>query len=125
MMWPKFDGDGKNSGINHHLGTPTDVPGEAALIAGGFAIANISPNPFNPAARVTFTLDRSEGIRLDVYNILGQRVTTLASGRYSSGQHSVVWDGIDASGQTVASGVYIARLVGQDRQTSRKMVLVR
>ena len=62
---------------------------------------------------------------MDVYNILGQRVTTLVDGIYTGGIHDISWKAVDDRGQPVASGVYIYTLVTNDTRIARKMLLIR
>ena len=82
------------------------------------------PNPFNPSTRIPYQLAASSYVRLEVFNLLGQRIATLVEGERSAGFHTAVWDATDGSGQAVGAGVYLYRLtVGRDRQTGR-MVLV-
>ncbi|HVP18080.1 MAG TPA: lamin tail domain-containing protein [Spirochaetia bacterium] len=78
------------------------------------------PNPFNPATTVTFTLKTSAIVTLSVYDILGKRIKTLASGRCEAGTHSLRWD---ASGSP--SGVYICRLEGIPRPGALKLILAK
>lgn len=79
-----------------------------------------SPNPFNPTTTISFSLPESAPVLLEVYNIAGQRVTTLVDDVYPSGHHSVVWDGSSA-----ASGVYFYRIAAGDRVETRKMLLMK
>lgn len=78
------------------------------------------PNPFNPVTRIDFALNESKDVRLEVYDILGRKVSTLVDERLNFGFHSVAFDG---SG--LASGVYIYRLVTDQAVLSKKMVLVK
>ncbi len=78
------------------------------------------PNPFNPSTEIGFILPATTQVRLDIYNILGQRVTTLIDAPMSAGEHSVSWDGRNAS-----SGVYYYRLVAGSASQTRKMLLVK
>ena len=78
------------------------------------------PNPFNPITTIEFTLPEPQEIQLTVYNIAGQRVTTLVTGPQAAGLHQVSFDG---SLQT--SGVYLYRLVAGNQVETRKMVLVK
>ena len=125
MIWPKYLRDGKNTGINPHRGTPTVVDDEPQMAPLDFGIIGNHPNPFNPVTTIEFSLDRAGDIRLEIFNILGQRVTTLVSGTYPAGIHRCVWDGADASGRSVASGVYLSRLSGGGKGSTRKMMLIR
>ena len=90
-------------------------------------LAQNYPNPFNPSTTIQFELGQAADITLEVINTLGQRVRTLADGTYQSGRHTVTWDATDDHGQTVASGVYLYRLVEHEtgEEVTRKMVLVR
>jgi len=88
-------------------------------------LGNNYPNPFNPATTVDFSIRDAGYYEVAVYNVIGQQVKTLVEGELESGQHSVVWDGKDASGSDVASGVYFYRLVGSDFESARKMILLK
>ena len=83
------------------------------------------PNPFNPTTRIEYYLDRSAFIELTIYNLSGQVVKTLVDAKQSAGEHFVEWNGLDASGQPVASGIYIYELLTSDRWLSKKMVLIK
>ena len=83
------------------------------------------PNPFNPTTTIAFYLERETEIKLEVYNIVGQKVAVLAEGRYSAGNHQVVFDGRSATGEEVASGIYFYRLTGENINEIRKMTLMR
>jgi len=83
------------------------------------------PNPFNAETTIGYALSRTTQVRLAVYNTLGQTVRTLVDGERPAGMQSVVWDGRDDAGLTVASGVYLYRLEvpGKDFG-ARQMLLV-
>jgi hypothetical protein len=103
---------------------PTGVEdGGARPAAGGLEFASLQQSFPNPAARnatVRFTLRRAGIVALNVYDVGGRRVRTLASGPMQPGLHEVVWDGRDASGVHVKSGIYMVELVmGGDRLTHR------
>ncbi len=80
------------------------------------------PNPFNPTTTIRYALEASSEVTLKVYNTLGQEVITLVSAQRNAGQHSVVWDGRNAQGEHVASGIYIYRLVAGDYVQTRKLM---
>ncbi len=67
------------------------------------------PNPFNPETNIKFNLAQSCNIKLDIYNIRGQLVISLAKGNYSAGEHVVRWDGKDKYGQSASSGIYFCK----------------
>jgi hypothetical protein len=83
------------------------------------------PNPFNLSTEVRFTLPDAAKVTLSIYNILGQKVTTLVDGEKTAGTHSVFWDGKDKSGAEVASGIYFYRIKAGDFQEQKKMLLIK
>ena len=95
-----------------------------------FAIAQNYPNPFNPETRIQYQLPRESEVSLRVFNLLGQTVKSLVNRRISAGYHESIWDGRDASGKPVASGVYIYHFKANAGDNTRfekvrKMVLLR
>lgn len=89
------------------------------------ALAQNSPNPFNAATQIRYSLDKYTPTELAIYNILGQRVRTLVTGGQPPGIHEVTWDGRDDSGREAPSGIYFTRLITSGAMLSRKMVLLR
>ena len=95
-----------------------------------FALEQNYPNPFNAATVITFSLDEASAARvdtrLDIFNVLGQKVKTLHDGELpAQGSFSFTWDGTDNDNNGVASGVYFYRLTMGDKNESRKMVLLK
>jgi hypothetical protein len=83
------------------------------------------PNPFNPETQIAFTLTEPGYVSLAIYNTLGEEIRLLTEGIFAPGAHSFVWDGNDARGNSVPSGVYIYRLNTGSTIQVRKMSLVR
>jgi hypothetical protein len=83
------------------------------------------PNPFNPRTEIAFTVHRAGQGSLRVYDLKGKLVRTLAAGELTVGSHVVTWDGLDASGRQVPSGVYVYRLQVNDQVGARKMTLLK
>ena len=89
-----------------------------------FALGPNYPNPFNPSTIIPYQLAASAPMRLEVFNLLGQRIATLVDGERPAGFHTATWHATDASGRAVGAGVYIYRMtVGVESQTGR-MVLI-
>ena len=89
-----------------------------------FALGPNYPNPFNPSTIIPYQLAASSEVRLEVFNLLGQRLATLVDGERPAGFHTATWHATDAAGRAVGAGVYIYRMtVGVESQTGR-MVLV-
>ncbi|MEJ2719662.1 MAG: beta-propeller fold lactonase family protein [bacterium] len=83
------------------------------------------PNPFNPKTTIAFTLPAKQHVTLTIYNVAGQRVTTLVDGVLSEGYKKYEWDGVNAGGNPVGSGVYFYRLQTGKRMLTRKMILLK
>ncbi len=83
------------------------------------------PNPFNPQTTITFSLARTQHVRLSVFDLSGRHVAELADGTFVAGEHPVRWDGCDAAGQAMASGTYIVHMMSEDSIQASKMLLVR
>jgi len=83
------------------------------------------PNPFNPTTIISFSLPRASSVRLEIYNVLGQRVSTLIDGELKAGDHDISWDGQDGFGQPVATGIYFYRLKAGEFVDTKKMILLK
>jgi len=83
------------------------------------------PNPFNPTTTISYNMAREGHVSIEVYNSKGQRVRILVDDMRSVGSHSVVWDGRDMSGGSVASGVYFYRMTTDGYSSVRKMLLMK
>lgn len=96
-----------------------------AIVPESFTLYQNYPNPFNPETKIAFDLPVSAHVKLTIYNILGEQVSTLIDASLQAGTHTVNWDSRTDNGETVASGVYFYRLETDDRQLSRKMLLLK
>ena len=83
------------------------------------------PNPFNPRTTIRLDLPAAGTVRLAVYDIAGRLVRVLVEGEIPAGSHEAVWDGRDASGRSVPSGSYLARLVAGGKVEGVRLSLVR
>ena len=101
------------------------VETQVSILPGRYALMQNYPNPFNPQTHITYHVPGSEAVRLQLYSLTGQSIRTLVDGVVSGGAHTVVWDGRDASGEPVGSGVYLVRLEAGDFIDSRRMMLLR
>ncbi len=120
------DPRGAPSGALHEFQV-TGVNGvSSAIVAPGrFALAHVEPNPFRPGTRIAYSLGARGPARLAIYNVSGKLVRILVDGVGEPDVHAVSWDGRDASGREVGSGVYVARLEAGSFAAARKMVLLR
>ena len=106
-----------------------EIPESVAYVTG---LEGNFPNPFNPSTTITFSLSSGEGrgdgqVRLNVYNVRGQLVRTLLDGstEFGAGVHSVVWNGDDDYGRSMASGIYFYRLETSEFSETRRMLLMK
>ncbi|HDR91033.1 MAG TPA: T9SS type A sorting domain-containing protein, partial [candidate division Zixibacteria bacterium] len=90
-----------------------------------FSIGPNMPNPFNATTEFTLAIPEASDIRVEVFDLLGKRVTTLVEDKLDVGHHRVVWNGRDDSGRDLPSGVYLYRIVADDFEQTRKMTLIK
>lgn len=98
---------------------------EQSELAGNFVLLQNYPNPFNPTTTIRLELPKAATVSLKIYNVKGQLVKTLLNTYYQAGIHRKQWDGTDAHGNLVSSGVYFYRLSADDFVSVKKMILVR
>ena len=96
----------------------------AGILPEQFELGANFPNPFNPSTMIPYQLPTAMYVRLEVFNILGQRVATLVDGEEPAGFHTASWDATDAAGEAVGAGVYLYRLSGHGVQLTRSMLLI-
>ncbi len=90
-----------------------------------FALQQNYPNPFNSGTVIRFALPSDEQVELTLYNLAGQQVATLVTGRRQAGSYAVSWDGQDESGRALATGLYFYRLQAGEKVETRKLMLLR
>ena len=118
-----FLSTGKGEGI--------PVAGVGANVPRQFELSQNYPNPFNPKTTIRFKVAAADGdgspvpVKLEVFNILGQSVKTLIDDRRTSGTYTLEWDGTDAGGSKVSSGIYLYRLTSEQFSVIKKMVFLK
>jgi hypothetical protein len=95
------------------------------VVPPALALEQNHPNPFNPSTVISFAVPEATHVELTVYDARGHLVTTLWNRLAEGGVHEAEWDGTDASGTPVASGVYSYRLRAGNKTLTRKMVLLK
>lgn len=96
-----------------------------AVIPDEFRLYANYPNPFNPITTIRYDLPEATDIKLTVYHINGQKVSTLIDAHQSAGQKSFIWDGRNDAGQRVSSGTYICKIYAGHFSHSIKMLLMK
>ena len=103
----------------------TGVNDDGGELPQRFALEQNYPNPFNPSTTIRYRLPAAGRVELAVFNLLGQRIRTLISGRQNAGEYAVEWNGVDERGNPVGSGVYFYQMKAENFSENRKMVLMR
>lgn len=83
------------------------------------------PNPLNDRTIVKFALTKQAHVRLDVFDLIGSKVTTLMEGTRFPGVYAAVWDGKSELGHYAPSGVYFYRLTVHGLTMTRKMIVIK
>lgn len=83
------------------------------------------PNPFNPTTTINFNLQEAVHVRIEIYNIQGQVINSVANGNYGAGSNNVEWDGLDGEGRPVASGLYFYKMKAGRYTSTKKMILMK
>ena len=105
---------------------PTSVgDGDQSGASGRYSLRQNYPNPFNSSTRISFYLPKSGNVKLEVYNILGQKIRTLLEKVEEPGLKTLFWDGTDDRGLNVPTGIYFYRLTAQDFVDTKKMVYLK
>jgi FlgD Ig-like domain/Beta-propeller repeat len=114
-----FSGNEGKPAIINTLSGVSGTPRQFSLSLAAF------PNPFNPATTLHYSLPSRERVRIDIFDSHGARVTTLVDSEKPAGEYSVAWRGLNASGGTVGSGIYFARLTSASGTRSYKLTLLK
>lgn len=105
-------------------GAQTSVP-EDEEVPRTFALRQNVPNPFNPVTVIQYQLPSEARVKIDVFNIAGRLVTTLVDEEQDAGVKAVTWDGTNAEGEKVASGIYMYRMQAGEHMSRKMMVLLK
>ncbi|MCK4715992.1 MAG: T9SS type A sorting domain-containing protein, partial [Candidatus Marinimicrobia bacterium] len=100
-------------------------PEVKASIPASFSLFQNYPNPFNPATTISFQVNVSSNISLNIFNVKGEIVRNLITGHLVPNQYSIIWDGRNSLGQRVPSGVYLYTVSDGSQNTMRKMLLLK
>ncbi len=97
----------------------------ASLLPNEFKLHANRPNPFNPITAVLYEVPVAAHVKIDIYNILGQKVKTLVDEVKTPGTHEVLWNGTDERGLQVSTGIYLYNMQAGEFRQSRKMMLMK
>ena len=96
------------------------------IITSNLIDLNNYPNPFNPTTTIEFSIQNNSKVKLTIYNINGQKIMTLVHNEFTQGNHSIIWNGDDESGNSVSSGIYMYKLkVNNKTEAVKKCLLLK
>ena len=107
------------------VNTATAVASVDEATPTSFVLSQNYPNPFNAETVIEFQVPRDDVVRLSVYNLQGQRVSRLLNDYLGVGTYRVPWNGLDASGAPLGSGVYLYRISAGNQDITRRLLLVK
>jgi hypothetical protein len=110
--------------IENFLGT-VSIDQVSSIVPNKYALGRNYPNPFNPSTTIAFDVPTSNEVMITVYNVLGQKVLDLVNDQYSAGSYNVTWNGLDAAGIPVSSGIYMYKMTSGDFTSTSKMLYLR
>jgi hypothetical protein len=129
------DGTNYTAGVEAVYTTGTSSIAEIEFVYGGTGADDVIsfkteltgnyPNPFNPSTRIQFSLSKEQKVTIDIYNIKGEKVTTLVNKIMSSGNHVITWNGDDSQNKKTASGVYFYKMETHEYTSIKKMILLK
>ena len=103
--------------------TTTDIPDKPKeALPTTLELMSNFPNPFNPDTKISFRLPSSQNVKLVIYNVLGQLVNELVNNELPAGTHTFVWNGTDAAGKTVSTGIYFYSIETDNQKIVKKMI---
>jgi hypothetical protein len=128
-----FNGDGSqdvatiwSDGLRIHLNdNEVSIPPVQNTSPAQFILNQNYPNPFNVETVIEFVLPREQNVKIEVFDISGQKVKTLIDKMMDAGLYHINWNGQNDDGNQVGSGVYIYRMNAGGYESSNKMVLLR
>jgi len=107
-------------------GGAVGVTDELNLIPVQYKLDQNYPNPFNPTTNITYSLPKVSNVTIAVYNSIGQEIAVLINNQsQSAGKHQITWNGKDAAGRVVATGVYFYQMKTSDFTMTKKMLLIK
>ena len=90
-----------------------------------FALHNNYPNPFNPVTNIRYDIPVASDVRIDIYNIAGEKVRTLVSREHQPGRYKIQWNATNEFGSPVATGMYIYKIHAKDFTSVKKLLLMK
>lgn len=129
-VWQDYQANTSHTNYYEYHGT-SDVKENPTTLPTKFMLSQNYPNPFNPSTTIEYALPSSGNVRLEVFNVLGQRIKVLVSESQTPGKYSIKWNGNSDNGRNVSNGIYILKLSVKtpdgktEFQQQRKMIYLK
>jgi len=128
IAYEPFSGDSVGSifidDAQHDFTTP--VENEIEVLPKEYVLDQNYPNPFNPSTIINFNLPEAVNVKMEIFNIIGEKVVTLILDQeYKAGRHSVQWNGKNQNGNQVPSGIYLYKFQSNNFSAVKKMMLLK
>jgi len=124
-VWSELPIVGTYAAFTTNIITDVEDDEHGDILPYRFELSQNYPNPFNPVTTIEYSLPRRSSVKIDVFNLLGQKVRTLVDREESAGSYTIEWDGTNTSGQSVSTGVYFYRFQADDHVETKKMLLLK
>lgn len=102
----------------------TGIGGAPGQKPGSFNLLQNYPNPFNPSTIISYEIPHPAQVRIEIYNVLGQKIKTLLDAHQTNLYGRIIWDGTNDQGRGVSAGVYFYTLVSEGQRITHKMLLL-
>ncbi|GEM_PF-5352947 len=109
---------GKEVPINDQAKAASEIPTE-------FSIKQNYPNPFNPDTKIDFNIPKSGNVKIEIFNVLSQKVRTLVDQEFNAGSYSATWNGRNDFGKQLSSGTYFYSIESGSFRMTKKMILMK
>jgi flagellar hook assembly protein FlgD len=96
-----------------------------SIITKDYSLSQNYPNPFNSQTTISYYLPTLSDVKIEIYNILGQKIWESFIYDQAPGKHKIVWDGENGSGNSLPSGLYFYKITTQKFSQSKKLLILR
>ena len=110
-------------GIYNNVSTSVRSKDISNNLPSEFTLSNNYPNPFNPSTTIEYEIPKAAYVKLEIYNSIGELITTLENSFQNPGKYNVQWNGKNSKGEEVSSGIYFYRMSSNGLTLVKKMIM--
>jgi len=118
-----YSGEEQSDAVFSDTVTVVNIGIDDNLFGGTTAMFSVFPNPFNQKTNIRFTLDKEQLITLQIFDMSGTLIKTLANDNFEQGEHTILWDAVGRSGAKVSTGVYFCKMISEKQTSSIKLIV--